>query len=59
MFGKLIGTLVSAPLRAVEVTVGAVNRVIDCDALDIEGAAKNAAESTQKAVEYVLDGEDK
>lgn len=57
MFGKLLGSVISAPLRAVEVAVGAVDRVIDCDALDIERKAREAAEATKKSVEYICDGD--
>ena len=55
MFGKLIGSLVSAPLRAIEV-VAEFCEPVDC--LGVADMAGNAAESVKSTVSYVLDGKD-
>jgi len=55
MFGKFLGNLVSAPLRAVE-KVAEVLEPIDC--LDIAGTAGNAAQSLKETVEYIVDGDE-
>lgn len=64
MFGKLIGNIVAAPVRALEVTAGAVESGVDSlyggdgQRGPVSEAIGDAARGTRDGVEYVINGDD-
>lgn len=54
MFGKIMGAVVSSPLRLLE-KVAEACEPIDC--LGVQDWAHNASESLSESIEYIIEGD--